>query len=549
MKYSSELREIITSNRLTSKQLESKLQREFPHILEDINVSITDAVDSFMEKCWLYVSSVPKPVCGENSFPGYRFDNFKNGYVCCGRKCPCAEAKKRETNLQRYGVEHSSKSESYKQKVKSTLKQRYGVETLSEVNPEKRKQTNLERYGSETPLGSDLVQGKIKQSVRSRFGVDKPFQSPEVQTRIGDHFASLNPKGQRSYVRGPEQIEQQRELTNAKMTEKYPLWGILVDPEMLAEQLRIKSRKALADEIGCSVTTVDKKVFEYGLEEFQNSPSYYEELIGSLLDSHGVTYIRNTRKIIPPKELDFFLPDHDLAIEFNGLRWHGERYGRDKFYHVNKQQACSDKGIHLIQIFQDEFDASWEIIKNIILSQLGKIENVVYARNTSLGLVSHAEASEFLEENHLQGSHVGGFARYGLYVGGQLVQLMTFTHKSDTVELKRLCTRLGYRVIGGANKLFKAFTRDHDVASVMSYSEPRYFSGKVYSSLGFQYVGTSQPGYAWSNGRIRSHRLNHTKKKLISEGFDESLTEDQIMIQQGFDKIWDCGQAKWVWNR
>lgn len=33
----------------------------------------------------------------------------------------------------------------------------------------------------------------------------------------------------------------------------------------------------------------------------------------------------------------------------------------------------------------------------------------------------------------------------------------------------------------------------------------------------------------------------------MKEGFDPNKTEREIMFERGFNRIWDCGNKKWVW--
>jgi len=66
--------------------------------------------------------------------------------------------------------------------------------------------------------------------------------------------------------------------------------------------------------------------------------------------------LQNDRKLLDNgKELDLYLPDHRIAIEYNGLLWHSEFFGnKNKDYHLEKTDICLSKGIRLIQIFSDE---------------------------------------------------------------------------------------------------------------------------------------------------------------------------------------------------
>ena len=78
-----------------------------------------------------------------------KFHSFKNGYVFCGRNCECAKEKIKQTNLERYGVEHAAQNSEVKERTKQTNINKYGVEypiQNSEVK-EKQKHTNIEKYG------------------------------------------------------------------------------------------------------------------------------------------------------------------------------------------------------------------------------------------------------------------------------------------------------------------------------------------------------------------------------------------------------------------
>ena len=67
------------------------------------------------------------------------------------------------------------------------------------------------------------------------------------------------------------------------------------------------------------------------------------------------TILFNDRTILKGKEIDIFIPDLKLGIEYNGLYWHSEKQGKGKWYHYDKMMECNKKGIKLIQIFEDEY--------------------------------------------------------------------------------------------------------------------------------------------------------------------------------------------------
>lgn len=64
--------------------------------------------------------------------------------------------------------------------------------------------------------------------------------------------------------------------------------------------------------------------------------------------------IRHDSTVLNGKELDIYVPHLRLAIEYNGLRWHSSLFKDDENYHLNKTLACKEKGIFLLQFFEDE---------------------------------------------------------------------------------------------------------------------------------------------------------------------------------------------------
>lgn len=66
----------------------------------------------------------------------------------------------------------------------------------------------------------------------------------------------------------------------------------------------------------------------------------------------GFTPNVNDRTVISPYELDIHVVERAVAIEYCGLRWHGEyRNGSDaRLRHARKLALCESLGIHLLTI-------------------------------------------------------------------------------------------------------------------------------------------------------------------------------------------------------
>ena len=256
----------------------------------------------------------------------------------------------------------------------------------------------------------------------------------------------------------------------------------------------------------------------------------------------------NVRTLIGPKEIDIFIPQHNIAIEYNGLYWHSELHHHST-YHLEKSVAAEQQGIRLIHIFEDEWINHSDIVKSRILSLLGKSEKRVYGRKCIVKEIAANVANNFVRMNHLQG--VGrSNVRLGLYYNDQLVSVMTFLHGdiSKNVkgwELNRFCSLINYNVIGAAGKLFSYFINHFNPTHITSFSDKRWSNNHaVYNNLGFSKTHDSPPNYWYflPNELHRIHRFALRKPK------QSILSEAQLRHNEGYLRIYDCGSTKWEWS-
>jgi hypothetical protein len=277
------------------------------------------------------------------------------------------------------------------------------------------------------------------------------------------------------------------------------------------------------------------------------------DFLNSVLDEPVQTSNRN---IISPKELDIVVPNKKVAIEFNGNRWHSELMGKDKNYHLNKTTECERLGLQLIHVFESEWVQQQQLVKSRLLSKLGLCESRIGARMLTLSEPTKAETRNFLNTNHIQGSS-GSSVEYGLYDGTELVGVMTFVksrfNKEIDWELARYCSKQNTTIMGGASKLFKHFIMVHCPASIISYSDRRWNTGELYTSLGFEFSHNSAPNYKYfKTGRVYDQfsRQSFQKHKLVDKlvTFDSALSEWENMKNNGYDRIWDCGNSVFVWH-
>lgn len=306
----------------------------------------------------------------------------------------------------------------------------------------------------------------------------------------------------------------------------------------------------IAQLIGVDPLTIVRRLNDHNIERrYYNHSAGCAELIQFLQDL-GINVTTNNRSLIKPYEIDIFLPDYNIGIEYNGIYWHSELAGRDKDYHLNKLQLCNVEGIRLIQIWENEWLQQPHIVKSRIKSMLG-INKRVFARKCVVVKLTAKQSREFLTSAHIQG-HVNGSHYLGLQYDGEIVALMSFGQsrfEKNTIELLRYANMLNTNVIGGASKLFKYFIRNYNPTQVVSYSDKRWNTGKLYKQLGFNYVSDSKPNYFYFKGGLQLlSRIQFQKHKLKDklDFFDPKLTEWENMVSNGYNRIWDCGNSKWV---
>jgi hypothetical protein len=284
-----------------------------------------------------------------------------------------------------------------------------------------------------------------------------------------------------------------------------------------------------------------------------NDEIQFREWVKSFYDGE---IIYNDTKILSGLELDLYIPEYNLAIELNGIRFHSDLY-KKKNYHVKKTKECNNLGIKLIHIWLPDWYNSKEIIKSQIKNFLFKIDNKIYARDCEIKIVGAKESSIFLDKNHLQ-KNVVSKIRYALYYKNELVQVMTFgklrklsgrKSKENQYELLRLCSKTYTVIIGGASKLFKYFIKQQNPELIMSFANRDWSIGNVYEKLNMKLIGYTEPGYFYSNGKNKQSRYKCQKHILVNMGFDSSKSEYEIMTDRGYYRVWDTGNLIYEWNK
>lgn len=262
----------------------------------------------------------------------------------------------------------------------------------------------------------------------------------------------------------------------------------------------------------------------------------------------------NNKTLISPKEIDLFIPEKKIAIEYCGNIWHSEKFGKDKNYHYEKYINCLKQGVSLITIFEDEWKHRTEICKSRLKSLLICNTEKIYARECVIKTVETDKIKEFMEDNHLQG-YTHADVHIGLYYNNEMVSAMSFkdvkgSQNTSDWDLIRFVNKMHTSVIGGASKILNNFKSDHKGKTLSTYSDSRWCDGSFYEKIGFKHVHDIDPGYyyvgAYTKWRLK-HRFTFKKERLmeIFKETDSTKTEHQIALEHELYRIYDCGHKKY----
>lgn len=410
-------------------------------------------------------------------------------------------------------------------------------------NPDKKaaiKNTNMERYGGPAPCSNKEIQAKMERTCMEKYGHRNALQVPTIKKKV---FNTI--------------------------IERYG--GILGASEVLMEKARKTSLERYGVPSSSQCPEVKAKVRATMLERYGvtnpcllnpagAAPSSQEYSIRSWLDEWNIPYTFNDRTILRPMELDIYIPSKQMAIECNGCYWHCDQE-KPKNYHLKKFQDCKDRGIQLIQIWEDWMIRKPEVVKSFLQAKLGICNQTFPARKCQVREIDYRMATDFLEANHIQGKCQSN-VRLGLFHQDRLVAVMCFNRRSGVsgsrvimnseVELIRFCNLKNTRVVGGAGKLLDYYIKHYHPALVTSFSSNDISNGQLYRSLGFTSDNKSSESYWY----IEPHTFQRYHRSIFSRSGisdkwpeykidDKSWTERSVMDLKGYMRIYDAGTTCW----
>lgn len=256
-------------------------------------------------------------------------------------------------------------------------------------------------------------------------------------------------------------------------------------------------------------------------------------------------------RITKPKEIDIYIPELKIGIEYCGLYWHSEKINdAQENKHYLKMLRAKKEGIRLITIFENEWINRKNQVKGFLMSVFQKNEHRIYARNCEVLELTKEQADSFLDETHIQGPSPFKVC-FGLVYNEQILGIITGGHhpqrpqKDGKLYLNRLAFKANTSIPGGASRLLKSlinYAKQNGYTEIVSWSDNRWSEGNVYTSLGFKFSSQKDKGRGLEDGSVWPDFHYVMAGKLYSRGSASKLGIDLRDVP----KIYDCGKKRWA---
>jgi hypothetical protein len=250
---------------------------------------------------------------------------------------------------------------------------------------------------------------------------------------------------------------------------------------------------------------------------------------------HTTVFMEEVARFLSPWQSAFtastetsclYFSDRQLIIHCISL---GGDYSIDFFANLSEQRAAS--GVKIIHLWEDVWYAKKEIVQSRLRAALGDSQRIP-ARLTKVRRIDKPTLDAFIEANHLQVSTSAKY-KYGLFLPKNYERILnkenplihpmieTLAHSSEILvavasfsggknivrdgqtyrsfELIRFANCLHCTVVGGLDKLLKAFTKELNPDDIMTYADRDWSDGGGYERLGFERIGTTPPQIFYVN--------------------------------------------------
>lgn len=279
------------------------------------------------------------------------------------------------------------------------------------------------------------------------------------------------------------------------------------------------------------------------------SGSAGENSVADFLATLNTDIKRRDRSLFPGQhEVDFYLPDHCLAVEYNGLFWHSAtmvNYSRDMHWVENHQleklNICMSKGVSLLHIYEDEWldnrQAVEELLRWYIFPKCSVADEELLIKR------EEGEAIDFFNTYHLFKAPTESQCYYVVKNQKESIAAIAISIDKQTCNIARFLEKSPHT--GCLSILLGRIIEEYPHLTSVTYTADRRLdNGVSFSTVGFNIVSHSRPTYQYTNNRAQRFSLEDLVKKFPDK-YNPNLSERENCHNLGFYQIFNCGLTKW----
>lgn len=248
--------------------------------------------------------------------------------------------------------------------------------------------------------------------------------------------------------------------------------------------------------------------------------------------------LRSNRQILNGRELDMYIPENKLAIEYDGVYFHSSAKKDDKFYHLWKTVECEKRGIRLLHILSDEWELKRPLVIDLVRKALGKFRNI-NASECYVRELSKKEEQVFLDSSHLLGDLKNSILCISLQYDNNTVMCISFTKRDSDWYIERIAYRRDILVEGGFSTLLKYFFEKYfDDTNLYCSVDRRFESVQDLRENNFLEISPTNPSATYTKDFV------HRYKESDFQKFDEAT-----LLKNGWSKLYDCGCRVFLYKK
>lgn len=278
-----------------------------------------------------------------------------------------------QTWIERTGYKSNFAVPENREMFKQIKKDKYGDENYN--NKEKRAKTNNDRYGNVCPANSESGRRKAIQTMIENSGsVEQSYKDREKKSRQTkqERYGDENYHNVEQFKETIKTVDMGSVLEKRRGTciDRYD-----EDSYSKTDEFKMKYENTCEERYGYK--------YPFAQDKFkQNYSKGEKEVVEFVKSIYEGNIIENTRRVLLPNEengwkagheLDIYIPDLCLAIEYNGNYYHDYNVFPEKRTEDEKKfNECVKLGIDLITVWENDWKSKNDEIKGFLTEEINK---------------------------------------------------------------------------------------------------------------------------------------------------------------------------------